>query len=188
MSAASPSWPKLPPQSICLIRHGQTTANRDSIIAGRLDVSLTDLGRQQARALRGHPWPGAIALFSSPLERAQQTCQLGFPDQEFHCHPGLRERDWGQFEGAPLAELPPRAGRPEGGEDWSEMIIRVAEAITACCAQAQDRLPVLVCHSGVIRATRLLAGQHNTGARAPNAHPISFVWVNDRHKEVAHAL
>jgi broad specificity phosphatase PhoE len=188
MSAASPSWPKLPPRSICLIRHGETTANRDGIIAGRLDVALTDLGRQQARALQAYPWPGAIALFSSPLERAQETCRLGFPDQNFHCHPGLRERNWGRFEGAPLSELPPRAGRPTGGEDWSEMITRVARAITTCCAQAQDRLPVLVCHSGVIRATRLLAGQQSSGRRPANAHPISFVWLDDSHKEIAHAL
>ncbi|WP_417712969.1 histidine phosphatase family protein [Pseudophaeobacter arcticus] len=187
MSAADLSWPKLPPQSICLIRHGETTANRDGIIAGRLDVALTDLGRQQARALQAYPWPGAIALFSSPLERAQETCRLGFPDQNFHCHPGLRERNWGRFEGAPLAELPLRAGRPEGGEDWSEMITRVARAITTCCAQAQDRLPVLVCHSGVIRATRLLAGQQSSGRRPANAHPISFVWLDDSHKEIAHA-
>jgi broad specificity phosphatase PhoE len=188
MSAASPSWPKLPPRSICLIRHGETTANRDGIIAGRLDVALTDLGRQQARALQAYPWPGAIALFSSPLERAQETCRLGFPDQNVHCHPGLRERNWGRFEGAPLSELPPREGRPEGGEDWSEMITRVARAITTCCAQAQDRLPVLVCHSGVIRATRLLAGQQSSGRRPANAHPISFVWLDDSHKEIAHAL
>ncbi|MFC4213788.1 histidine phosphatase family protein [Pseudophaeobacter arcticus] len=188
MSAADLSWPKLPPRSICLIRHGETTANRDGIIAGRLDVALTDLGRQQARALQAYPWPGAIALFSSPLERAQETCRLGFPDQNFHCHPGLRERNWGRFEGAPLSELPPREGRPEGGEDWSEMITRVARAITTCCAQAQDRLPVLVCHSGVIRATRLLAGQQSSGRRPANAHPISFVWLDDSHKEIAHAL
>ncbi|WP_281953918.1 histidine phosphatase family protein [Pseudophaeobacter arcticus] len=188
MSAAVLSWPKLPPQSICLIRHGETTANRDGIIAGRLDVALTDLGRQQARALQAHPWPGAIALFSSPLERAQETCRLGFPDQNFHCHPGLRERNWGRFEGAPLSELPPREGRPTGGEDWSEMITRVARAITTCCAQAQDRLPVLVCHSGVIRAIRLLAGQQSSGRRPANAHPISFVWLDDSHKEIAHAL
>ena len=188
MSAPHLSWPKLPPQSICLIRHGETTANRDSIIAGRLDVALSDRGRAQARALQAHHWPADIALFSSPLQRAQETCRLGFPDLEFHCHAGLRERDWGSFEGQPLAELPPREGRPEGGEDWSEMITRVALAITTCCAQAKGRLPVLVCHSGVIRSTRLLMGQQNSGARPPNAHPISFVWLGDTHKEIADAF
>jgi len=41
----------LPPQRFCLIRHGETTANADAIIAGVTDVPLTRLGRDQARAL-----------------------------------------------------------------------------------------------------------------------------------------
>lgn len=174
---------QLPRQSFCLIRHGETTANRDGIIAGRLDVALSDLGRRQAEALRAYDWPADLALFSSPQSRAQATCRLGFPGQEFRTLSGLRERDWGRFEGRPLAELPAREGRPEGGEDWGEMIDRVARAISQCCAQSKDRLPVLICHSGVIRATRLLAGQSSSGLRAPNAQPITFVWSGQTHNE-----
>ncbi len=176
----------LPPRSFCLIRHGETTANRDSIIAGRLDVSLTPQGRAQARALQNCVWPKEFALFTSRMERAQETCALGFPQQRFQPISDLRERDWGVFEGEPLAQLPPRDGRPAGGEDWQDMINRVGAAIARCCDLAGPALPIMVCHSGVIRAARILAGQSSFGTRPPTAHPIYFNWSGNDHQETPH--
>jgi probable phosphoglycerate mutase len=62
---------------IFLLRHGQTTANRDRILQGpRIDAQLSDLGRRQAEslghALAEHPLG---ALYSSPLSRARDTAQ-----------------------------------------------------------------------------------------------------------------
>ncbi|MFS4580901.1 histidine phosphatase family protein [Phaeobacter sp. C3_T13_0] len=175
---------QLPPKTFCLIRHGETSANRDGIIAGAHDVDLTDKGRKQAEALRETEWPTATMLFASPKRRAQDTCALAFPDAPFHTQSDLRERDWGIFEGLPITQLPPRDGKPEGGEDWGEMQRRVASAISEGCALAQDLLPIFVCHSGVIRATRILAGQSNVGARPHNAQPIYFEWTGREHKEI----
>lgn len=177
----------LPSRSFCLIRHGETTANRDSIIAGRLDVSLTRQGRAQARALQNCVWPDEFALFTSDMERAQETCALGFPGKHFRSMSGLRERDWGVFEGKPLASLPPRAGRPAEGEDWQDMISRVGSAITRCCELAGPAFPILICHSGVIRAARILAGQSNSGQRPPNARPIYYQWSENGHQETMNA-
>lgn len=177
----------LPQKSFCLIRHGETTANRDQIIAGRWDVALTETGRQQAETLRQLEWSSPLALFASPMARAVESCRLGFPGQSFEIHPDLRERDWGAFEGKPLAQLPPREGCPERGEDWSDMIRRVAGAVTDCCLAAQTDLPVILCHSGVIRAVRLLSGQTTTGTRPDNASPVHFYWTDHGHKELSHA-
>ena len=47
----------LPSRSFCLIRHGETTANADEIIAGVTDVPLTQLGRDQAHPLSHRTWP-----------------------------------------------------------------------------------------------------------------------------------
>lgn len=33
---------------LTLVRHGETTANRDGITQGQLDTDLTELGRSQA--------------------------------------------------------------------------------------------------------------------------------------------
>lgn len=180
--------PKLPASRFCLIRHGETTANRDGIIAGDLNVALTELGRSQARALSRHPWPDQLALFCSPLDRAVETARLGFPGQHAIDRPGLRERHWGQFEGQPLAQLPPRDSTPPGGEAWRAMILRVHAALTDCIRAAGPALPVLVCHSGVIRATRLLTGQPDVGSRPPNSRPIYYCPEGQIHKEQLHEL
>lgn len=177
---------RLPHRSFCLIRHGETTANRDGIIAGRLDVPLTEVGRAQAHGLAALTWPSAYQLFSSPLARAMETCTLGFSAKAFQIVPELRERDWGVFEGCPLTDLPPRAGRPAQGEDWEDMIDRVAAGVHDCCLIAKDRLSILICHSGVIRAARMLAGQGCTGTRPPNAAPIFFNWTGSGHQEAVH--
>lgn len=174
---------RLPSKTFCLIRHGETTANRDGIIAGRLDVPLTENGRDQARRLRDLEWSAPCMLFASPMERALETCKLGFPDEQIHTHPDLRERDWGVFEGQPLANQPSRDGKPAEGEDWSEMIERVAQAITECCSQASDALPIMVCHSGVIRATRILCSFSGPWSRVQNAYPLQFTWTGPGHQE-----
>ena len=164
----------LPATSFCLIRHGETTANADDIIAGVTDVALTGRGRQQARALAGRSWPERVALFSSPLSRARDTCELAFPGRDFARHDGLRERDWGVFEGRPLCEQPKREDTPFAGESWFAMLARVHHAISEICAASEAALPVLVCHSGVIRAARVLWTTGRVGGRPPNAVPILF--------------
>ena len=157
----------LPAKSFCLIRHGETTANADQIIAGISDVPLSALGRSQAQALAMRTWPDQIALFSSPLSRARDTCTLAFRDQTYAVHNGLRERDWGVFEGRPLAEQPDRDNTPEAGESWPTMLARVHQSICEICATSSDQLSVLVCHSGIIRAARVLWTTGTVGDRPP---------------------
>lgn len=188
MSAVLSDLPRLPARPFVLIRHGETSANRDQIIAGRLDVALTEGGRAQAQDLQRFRWDQPLALFSSPLSRARDTAALGFPAQTVSLHPDLRERDWGVFEGRPLADLPPREATPEGGESWRAMILRVHAALTTCMIEAGPALPVMICHSGVIRATRLLTGQPDVGARAPNARPLHYRPKDDHHEETRHEL
>ena len=164
----------LPPQDFCLIRHGETTANADAIIAGVTDVPLTQLGRDQARALSYKAWPEPIDIYVSPMSRALHTACLAFPGQHFELHSGLRERDWGIFEGQPLTEQPPREDTPDQGESWAGMLMRVQTAIIEICDASKGKLPVLVCHSGLIRAARVLWTTGDVGQRPPNATPIIF--------------
>ncbi|WP_226551887.1 histidine phosphatase family protein [Celeribacter naphthalenivorans] len=173
----------LPVRSFCLIRHGETTANADEIIAGRTDVLLTERGRDQARDLSKRMWPERIVLYASPMSRARETCELAFPNQPYDLHDGLRERDWGLFEGRPLSEQPDREATPEEGESWSDMLSRVAQAIVEICNTSEDALPVLVCHSGVIRAARVLWTTGHVGSRPPNATPLMFTRSGQIFKE-----
>ena len=164
----------LRPLRFVVIRHGQTDANRDGIIAGRLEAQLTPAGRAAAQALAGRCWPAAIRIFASPQQRAQETARLAFPDHQIGCHPDLRERDWGWLEGRPVAELPPRQSTPPDGESWEAVLARVADAVRACQDQAGDALPVLVAHSGVIRALRYLAFGTLDGPSAANTTPFLY--------------
>jgi probable phosphoglycerate mutase len=155
-----------------LIRHGQTDANRDGRIAGRTEAQLTQSGRAAASALAAWHWPKDIVVFVSPQQRALDTAQLAFPEQKPTVLDGLRERDWGLFEGCPIAELPSREDTPEGGEAWEDMLRRVRASIAK--AQAEGGLPVLVAHSGVIRAARFLTGGNPHGPSPTNARPYLF--------------
>ncbi|WP_323775850.1 histidine phosphatase family protein [Leisingera sp.] len=173
----------LPSHSFCLIRHGETTANADAIIAGVTDVPLTQIGRDQARALSQRMWPEPIAVYCSPMTRAQHTTQLAFPRRRFEVHGGLRERDWGVFEGRPLNEQPAREDTPDQGESWPDFLMRVQTVIAEICAASQGTLPVLVCHSGIIRAARVLWTTGDVGQRPPNAKPLLFQRTGNKISE-----
>lgn len=158
-----------------LIRHGQTDANRDGRIAGRLEAQLTEQGRAAAAALSKLPWATTgLHIFCSPQERARQTAQLAFPRQNLWQMDGLRERDWGDLEGRPLAEQTPRYDTPPGGEAWQVLLARVGIALAACQQAAGSDLPVIVAHSGVIRAARALTGGDAGGPSPANTTPFLY--------------
>lgn len=160
--------------SFVLIRHGQTDANRDGRVAGCIEATLTEVGRDGARQLVGWGWPKDIALFASPQQRARETARLGFPDHEPILLEGIRERNWGEYEGRPVSEIRSRAATPEQGEAWAEVIDRVARSIVQAQHLAAGRLPVLVAHSGVIRAARELTGHQAWGEAPANTTPYLF--------------
>lgn len=165
-----------------IVRHGQTDANRDGRIAGRTEAQLTQSGRSAASALAAWHWPEDIVLFASPQQRALDTARLAFKTHDAMVMDGLRERDWGVFEGRPVSELPPRDTTPEGGEAWEDMLKRVAAAIAI--AQSVDGLPVLIAHSGVIRAARFLTGGTPHGPSPANAIPHLFQPRADGWQEI----
>ncbi|HUP54545.1 MAG TPA: histidine phosphatase family protein, partial [Methylomirabilota bacterium] len=88
-----------PERQIWLVRHGETEWAKSGRHTGRSDIPLTDVGRDQARAL-GEPLAGRrfALVLTSPRSRAAETAHLaGFP--EAIVEPNLREWDYGEFEG-----------------------------------------------------------------------------------------
>lgn len=173
----------LPHRPFVLIRHGETDANRNGIIAGRTEVHLTETGRRAAAALAGRSFGRPIMLFTSPQARARDTALLAFPALSAYVVDGLRERDWGIYEGQPIADLPPRTATPEAGEPWEAMLARMATALGLCMTLAGEKMPVIVTHSGVIRAARALTRQDATGPSAPNTTPLLYTAVSGRWQE-----
>src|SRR6185436_18580149 len=83
-----------------LVRHGETEWARLGRHTGRTDIPLTDLGRDQARALGRRLAGHAFALvLTSPLSRAADTAALAGYGAVAIRDPDLQEWDYGDLEG-----------------------------------------------------------------------------------------
>lgn len=174
------------PTDLRLIRHGESVANTQPIIAGMLtDVGLTDRGRRQAGLLedrlRSDDW-SADVLYASTLPRAVQTAAyvsrgLGLPvvpdDEVQELRPGVADglsiAEWRRLH--PGLDRGP-ASRPHqrfspDGESWAEFVTRSGAALTRLLERHRDQSVVVVTHGGVIEASFYLA--LSLGASAPRA-------------------
>jgi broad specificity phosphatase PhoE len=151
---------------LILVRHGQSVGNAQQFMQGQMDTPLTDLGREQAKALakrlKGY---GISAIYTSDLSRAYETAQivgeeLGIepvPD------PRLREIDLGGWSGLTRAEViaryPEEWKRWEegkdiehaGGESFSQFWERVREVLNEIIDRHRGETVLIVAHGGVTR-------------------------------------
>ncbi|MCI0382216.1 MAG: histidine phosphatase family protein [Chlamydiae bacterium] len=93
-------------QKIYLIRHGETDWTVQQKHTGLTDVSLTEFGRRQAKAigerLKDHSFKKVLV---SPLERAKRTCEIaGYLDQA-EIDSDLVEWNYGDYEGKTNGEI-----------------------------------------------------------------------------------
>ncbi|QTZ92104.1 histidine phosphatase family protein [Streptomyces auratus] len=163
---------------IFLARHGQTEWSLSGRHTGRTDVPLLDEGRRGAKLLgeRLHraPWDGlpGVEVRTSPLVRAQETCELaGFGDRA-QPWDALMEIDYGAYEGLTPDEI--KAGRPDWliwrdgvpkGETLAEVTARADEVIG--WARSADRDVLVFAHGHILRAlgARWLGLDISFGAR-----------------------
>ena len=118
MSIPTPPRPQL--TRLILIRHGESTWNRERRIQGQLDPPLSDLGRAQAQGVAKRFAGRKIeALYTSDLLRASQTAApiaaaLGISATPV---PELREIFLGEWEGVQTEDLAARF--PEAWDAWT---------------------------------------------------------------------
>lgn len=158
-SAGSPTDGAL--QRIVLVRHAETEWSLTGQHTGSTDLPLTDAGRRKV-ALAGQRLDGQrfTRVLTSPLSRAAETCRItGFADQA-EVHEGLREWDYGAYEGRTtpqIREQDPgwelyRDGAP-GGESPEQVRTRVdalIEELLALCRAGGHAL--LFSHGHLLRA------------------------------------
>lgn len=148
---------------LIVARHGQTQANAEGRLLGRLDPPLTDVGVAQAAALRAAV-AGASRVVCSPLLRARQTAEaLGLPltvDERWI------EVDYGIYDGWKLADVPSElwarwrtdlSFTPEGGESLASVGRRVADACRTLADDAASTDVVVVTHVSPLKAAVLWA-------------------------------
>ncbi|MET8513788.1 bifunctional RNase H/acid phosphatase [Streptomyces sp. NPDC005077] len=164
------------PATFVLLRHGETALTPEKRFSGSggSDPELSAAGRHQAeRVAESLAARGTIQeIISSPLRRCRETAatvgaRLGLPVQ---IEDGLRETDFGAWEGLTFAEVRERYG-PDldawlastrtpptgGGESFAEVARRVSatrDRLTTCHA---GRTVLLVTHVTPIKTLARLA-------------------------------
>jgi probable phosphoglycerate mutase len=104
-----------------LVRHGETAWSVDGRHTSRTDIPLTAHGRQRAKEL-GQYLAGTkfVAVLRSPMLRAKETCEIaGFGDVAV-VDDGLREWDYGVYEGKTTREIQQEI---PGWSVWKDPII-----------------------------------------------------------------
>jgi broad specificity phosphatase PhoE len=155
--------------TLLIVRHGRTAWNREVRFRGQMDLPLDEVGQAQARAVARtiqRRWPAAVALYASPLARAQETAvpigsALGLPVQT---HAGLRDVDYGAWTGLTPDEAAARD--PElyhrwlaapgqvcfpGGETLGDVQARLQQLLDEMAAAYRDQVAILVGHVVVNR-------------------------------------
>ena len=155
----------IPLKPFYMIRHGESIANKEGYVAGKLDSALTELGKQQAKDASQYIAKLQIkpaAIVHSNLSRAIDTAHILNTDYNLPMHETnlVAEHDFGEWEKELTAEIRPRfyAGEnPPGGETHDEFMTRIAGGLNH--ALSIDELVLIVCHGGVFRAFYRLYGK-----------------------------
>ncbi|MGP3990415.1 bifunctional RNase H/acid phosphatase [Streptomyces sp. 3N207] len=164
------------PTTFVLLRHGETPLTPEKRFSGSggSDPELSAVGRRQAAAVaEALAARGTVeAVVSSPLRRCQETAatvadRLGL---SVRTDEGLRETDFGAWEGLTFAEVRERypedlatwlaspAARPTGGgESFEEVARRVAPARDKLLARYPGRTVLLVTHVTPVKTLVRLA-------------------------------
>jgi broad specificity phosphatase PhoE len=186
------NWTNDHSPTIWLVRHGESTWNALGLVQGHAQgPTLTEKGRKQSAEAANRLRAGGLeAIYSSDLERAQQTAAfiesaLGLPVQ---CHDSLRERCFGVFEGGPLTSLDSvdsgirgdrvvdASARPEGGESLDELYQRAGAFMDWLGDQGHVGDVAVVTHGGTIRALRAYCNGLPMRELDWDAVPNGSVW------------
>ena len=143
-------------QPIYLVRHGETEWSRDGKHTGTSDIPLTERGKEMAALLVPVLATIEARVWSSPLERARETCRLAGKGEGMQLDDDLIEWRYGQYEGKTSKEI--RATRPgwwmwrDGCPD-GEMSDQVAARVDRMIAKAAvgDRPAMFFAHGHLLR-------------------------------------
>ena len=134
--------------TLILVRHGESEWNRAGRIQGQVSSPLTDLGINQAKAIRdylsGILLNQQLEIYTSPLDRALQTAEIiaqgiDYPSRKIIIEERLNDFNIGEISGTfgwdKVAEIFPEQAQlrlqdpmrfhPSGGESGAEFEARL---------------------------------------------------------------
>jgi len=107
---------------IWLVRHGETEWSLSGAHTSTTDIPLTEHGRQRAVELRDYlAGRKFAAVFTSPMQRARETCAIAGYGDVAVVEPGLMEWNYGESEGKTTKEM--RAKYGPGWSVWTDPIV-----------------------------------------------------------------
>lgn len=156
--------------TIYLLRHGQTKWNKEEVFRGQYDISLNEVGREQARALgealRLEGLKNPVFL-SSPLSRARETAEIaansiGLGKDHVEIDSSFLDISYGKWEGKTRKEVEKQYPKvyqtwvsdPEkvvfpGGESLGEAADRAEDGIYRAAQENLEGDTVIVAHRAV---------------------------------------
>ena len=150
-----------------LVRHGETEWSLDGRHTSWTDIPLTEHGRKRAEELRDFLKGTKFdAVFVSPMQRARETCAIAGYGDVATVDEGLREWDYGVYEGKTTPEI--RKEHP-GWSVWKDEIVG-GEPVEHVGERAD----------GVIARALAAAGEDGTVALFAHAHILRILaarWI-----------
>ena len=143
-----------------IIRHGETMFNVKGRIQGWCDSPLTNLGVSQVKelgkALKNYSFD---VCFCSTSERAMDTAQyiLENRDVKIISSKQLKEQCFGEFEAEKSSDIfkdgvkYPDGYRFCGGENHSDVIKRIFDALKKIASEYPNANVLVVCHGSAIK-------------------------------------
>ncbi len=145
---------------IILVRHGRTVWNEEGRYQGKIDIPLSQAGKEQARkvgeALKDIP---IKAIYSSPLSRCLDTAKeiAKHHGIDVKVRDGLKEIDHGKWEGMLASEvereypkllrlwrLKPSEVKMPGGESLAEVYERVVKEFNSIISEHGDEDNIVI--------------------------------------------
>ncbi len=192
---------------VYLARHGETLWSLSGQHTGLTDLPLTEYGEHTARRLGERLKGLAFArVFTSPLQRARQTCDLAGFGLVAEIDPDLVEWNYGEYEGRRGADI--RAQRPDwnlfrdgcpGGESPGQVSARADGVISRVRAIPGDILLFTSGHFIRVLAARWLGLEPSANSRYfmlstaslsalgyenDLSRPVIRFWNDTRHVEI----
>lgn len=170
---------------IHFIRHGAIEETKKGAYIGITDVDLSNEGIAELKALdEGYKYPYAPVIFTGPLKRCTQTCEVLYPHVKPLVIDELTEMNFGKWEGKTAEQLKGDslferwlAGEsgvtPPGGENNDDFIRRIClvfQNIVDGLIKTGNTDCAIITHSGVMNTLLAVYG-------IPQAKP--FDWACD---------
>lgn len=151
--------------TLILVRHGESEWNRAGRIQGQVNSPLTDLGIDQAKAIRDHLsgilLNQELEIYTSPLDRAIQTAEIiaqgiDHPSSKIIIEERLNDFSLGEISGTfgwdKVAEIFPEQAQlrlqdpmrfhPSGGESGAEFEARLRSLLEDLMDESSLKLMV----------------------------------------------